>query len=255
MRNIYIYALVDPRDDTIRYIGKTIQSLEKRMKSHLRRRDGTRRARWIEELSASQQKPSIHILEVIRANKDWEKRERWWIAHGMDEGWPLTNVSDGGEGRAPGHYKSSITRKRQSDAMKAAWARGAYRSRDTEEWRKKISIAKKGTVIFPEHRAKISRANKGKKCNEKLKRYLSETRRGEDGPMFGRKHSPETIAEYRTLRKGEANSNAKLTTEKVLEIRRRHASGEGSYASLAKDHSVSKSTIAHVVKRLIWASI
>ena len=132
---------------------------------------------------------------------------------------------------------------------------GAYRSRDTEEWRKKISIARKGIVISTEHRAKISAANKGKSCSEEFRRHLSETRQGEDNPMFGRKHSPETIAGYKTLRRGETNSNAKLTTRKVLEIRRKHSSGEGSYATLAKDYNVNKSTIAHIVKRLIWASI
>lgn len=43
-------------------------------------------------------------------------QERWWIAFGRGCGWPLTNLTDGGEG-TPGHVKTPEQLERLSAAM------------------------------------------------------------------------------------------------------------------------------------------
>jgi hypothetical protein len=58
------------------------------------------------------------------------------------------------------------------------------------------------------------------------------------------------ISKGRTV-KGEASVHAKLTEAKVLEIRRRRASGE-SLVSLAKEFGVAYPTICGVVYRKTW---
>lgn len=69
--------------------------------------------------------------------------------------------------------------------------------------------------------------------------------RGDDNPA--RKH-PELLA------RGEQHGRAKLTDEKVREIRRCHAVGTSMYR-LAKDHGVSKRCIEGVVKRMTWRHV
>ncbi len=53
---------------------------------------------------------------------------------------------------------------------------------------------------------------------------------------------------------GEGNGQAKLTEEKVRDIRRRVAAGE-SRASVAREHGISKSALADVVRLRSWRHV
>lgn len=55
--------------------------------------------------------------------------------------------------------------------------------------------------------------------------------------------------------RGEDNRNSVLTETKVREIRRRHAAGDGSWRSLAREYRVNKSTIERVLTRKTWTHI
>jgi len=94
---VYIYALVDPRNDEIRYIGKSID-IERRYASHLGdKTSNTGKVAWIGRLAEAGMVPDIKILET--ANEiNWATRESWWIKHGLDKNWRLFNISMGGEG-------------------------------------------------------------------------------------------------------------------------------------------------------------
>jgi hypothetical protein len=97
----YIYALVDPRTKLIRYIGKTINGTA-RTNRHNRLAENTgntMRKRWLYSLLSKGMRAHVVILEWTTANAtSGSKRERWWIAFGKREGWPLTNMTDGGDG-------------------------------------------------------------------------------------------------------------------------------------------------------------
>lgn len=96
-RVTYIYALRDPRDRTVHYIGKS-NNPRLRLISHLEDKEtNQRKTAWIDELAALGLKPDLDILEDV-ALLEWQKAERSWIAHGFAEGWPLTNISAGGGG-------------------------------------------------------------------------------------------------------------------------------------------------------------
>ncbi len=94
MAIVEIYALKDPRDGVIRYIGKANDSA-KRFKSHMR--DSARRNtpvyKWIRELISLGLKPEIEVIE--RVSKDsWPEKEKSHIAKiGLDN---LLNVAIGG---------------------------------------------------------------------------------------------------------------------------------------------------------------
>lgn len=53
--------------------------------------------------------------------------------------------------------------------------------------------------------------------------------------------------------RGEENHHARLTTDKVLDIRRRRAAKSASLNELARQYGVSKAAICHIVARRSWA--
>lgn len=92
----FIYALVDPRDNQIRYIGKT-DNPERRLAMHMRDKDICHRTNWLKGLIAVGSKPAMTIIEEVAEGQSWEDRERHWIAHYRSLGCKLTNMTDGGE--------------------------------------------------------------------------------------------------------------------------------------------------------------
>ena len=94
---VFIYALIDPRDYKIRYIGKSI-SPGQRYEQHMHDKEyNAGKIGWIEGLQIRNMQPVMKILEVAN-EKNWKKRERWWIVRGREFGWPLLNISPGGDG-------------------------------------------------------------------------------------------------------------------------------------------------------------
>ena len=95
MSAVYIYGLKDPRTNEIRYVGKT-NNPRRRLEFHLAMKDVNRhKVNWLEDLKRDGAKPVMVILEQTD-DKNWGKREKYWIATGRASGWPLTNIADGG---------------------------------------------------------------------------------------------------------------------------------------------------------------
>lgn len=93
----YIYALIDPDTDDVRYIGKSIRP-HQRLKDHMNDTSFCHRAHWLQGLKAKGKKPLVLILDRAPEGGDWQSAERYWIALGRDLGWPLTNNTSGGDG-------------------------------------------------------------------------------------------------------------------------------------------------------------
>ena len=92
----YVYALIDPRDDTMRYIGMTrnvcswlIQHTKDVSKS-------TSKGAWLNELAQLGLSPELEVLETIPGSKDSSvmasQRERHWIKELLRQGIPLVNI-------------------------------------------------------------------------------------------------------------------------------------------------------------------
>ncbi len=97
----FIYGLKDPLTKEIRYIGKS-DSPSSRYQNHLSMSaaDVNRHKKnWIKSLQQQMMRPELVILERVN-DESWEERERWWIAKGRKDGWPLTNLSEGGRSYA-----------------------------------------------------------------------------------------------------------------------------------------------------------
>lgn len=60
--------------------------------------DDTHRSRWISQLLELELLPELLILDDDMIDEDAFAREVEWIAWGRACGWPLTNMTDGGDG-------------------------------------------------------------------------------------------------------------------------------------------------------------
>jgi hypothetical protein len=71
---------------------------------------------WIQSLRQNSLVPRIMLLQDV-PNDQWATAERYWIAYYRSLGCPLTNGTDGGEGKL-GHPTSVATRAKLSAATK-----------------------------------------------------------------------------------------------------------------------------------------
>jgi hypothetical protein len=153
-----IYGLFDPRTNELRYVGKTDQTLKDRLKAHIGRRNLTSKrhsSRWISGIINSGARPEIFEIEKVPPGWDWKECEEFWIEYFKSIGCRLTNISSGGEGASGS--------KRSPEFIENIRAKMTGRTFD-DEWRRKISVAKKGRQTQPQTQETIS-----KRC-ESIKR-------------------------------------------------------------------------------------
>jgi len=150
-----------------------------------------------------------------------------------------------------GKNHSKEAKQKMSESKK-----GKHRS---EETRQKMSDALKGEKhhnfgkhLSEETRQKISESQKGKHRSEETRQKISEPSKGEKNGHYGKHHSEESRQKMSEARKGEKSSSAKLTWEKVNEIREKYKTGKFSYAKLAKEYEVSPSAIQYIIENRTW---
>src|SRR5260370_35738751 len=92
-REYQVYALIDPRDKTTRYVGISKDALV-RLAQHLNEVENRKRA-WLFDLKQQGLQPDIEILEIVTSNQDVVslafEREEYWIQSFLDAGAHLTN--------------------------------------------------------------------------------------------------------------------------------------------------------------------
>jgi predicted GIY-YIG superfamily endonuclease len=138
----YIYKLIDPITNDIRYVGYT-KSPKKRIWEHIRdvkKGIKTYKCDWIRNLMSKNCEPILEIISEIRLIKEFKEL-----------GYKLTNLTDGGDGQ------NGV--KLRKDHPVIMWNKGKEKS---EETKRKISEANKGKKLSSEHREKLSKAKIGK---------------------------------------------------------------------------------------------
>jgi len=160
---IYIYALVDPFTDQIRYIGKSIRPRE-RLVNHCNDKSKTWRTNWIQSVLARGARPKLCILEELDEGTDWQQSERAWIARGREQGWPLTNCTDGGDGllNPPEEVREKmrrtwIGRKHRPESL-IKIGQASKGRKHTQAHKEKMRILMTGRVFNEDWRFKISKS-------------------------------------------------------------------------------------------------
>lgn len=92
---VYIYGLVDPRSNELRYIGKTID-LGQRYRDHLKDKTTGHRGNWLRSLKRAGVKPVMVEIEQTD-QENWAAAERFYIAFFRHAGCNLINSTDGGD--------------------------------------------------------------------------------------------------------------------------------------------------------------
>lgn len=155
---VAIYALIDPRINECRYVGKTINELPVRLGKHLGDKRPSRRRAWLTHLLNAGVKPSIICLEHAPI-ADQDDAEIFWIAYMKSLGANLVNGTLGGDGGV------MTPEAKKKHAEKAASA----------EVRAAISISSKRAWADPKHKARVSKAiSEARMNNPEMRRRHSE---------------------------------------------------------------------------------
>lgn len=196
---LIIYGLTDPRTGETRYIGKSTKGL-KRPREHGRKGRGNGWCKnWVASLINLGLKCGIEVLECCETLDELNAAEVRWIKKGREDGWRLTNLTNGGEG-TPGLVKSPATRRKLSIAATERQADPEVRERVrqqllghevSEETREKIRQSLEGRKLPRTHAENIQKALKGRVFSDEHRRKLSEAasrRTGQGGRTFTEEH-------------------------------------------------------------------
>lgn len=187
-----------------KYIGITKYSLEERFYQHIKR--GFLLTEAIKKYG--KEKFSIELIEEVESAERAYELEIFYIKKYNTKAPFGYNLTDGGDGIF-GWQPSDEYRKECSERAKELHKNkkvGMYGKKHNDETKRKISEASKGNknclgrILSEETKLKISTSNKGKTVSESTKKKISENHydiSGEKNPMYGKKHSPETIEKIR----------------------------------------------------------
>ncbi len=162
-KKVVVYALKEPNNGPIRYVGQTTVSLKHRLSQHIcsaQRENKTYVHKWINKLLRQGLSPNIIL---IQPDAELHISEQKWIQKLSEAGFRLTNLSDGGDGN-PGY-------------------------KHTEESKQKIAKALKGNKNSVGHQWTP---------NESFKQRCRERNLGEKNPNFGKPRLKSTKLKIRT---------------------------------------------------------
>jgi hypothetical protein len=138
----YIYILIDPRDESVRYVGKS-NNPKKRYPQHINeaKLKNNKKANWLKSLSSKSLLPELVIIdEVDRAN--WQFWEQHYISLFKSWGFRLTNQTIGGGAEYDfylnGRKQPEETKIKRAESLKKFWEGNIY-SEMNEKRKSKIS--------------------------------------------------------------------------------------------------------------------
>jgi len=94
---VNIYKLIHPETLEVRYVGKTVESLKRRLSKHINNRmNNSKVNKWIRKLIRNKQYPIIELIEQT-TDDVWIEREMYWIDYYRQKNCNLMNITPGGE--------------------------------------------------------------------------------------------------------------------------------------------------------------
>lgn len=199
---VIIYGLADPRDEKIRYVGKTDDPVV-RLRLHIweASRNDTRKSLWLRTLAGDGIKPAMITLEVVPAGTDWGEVEKRHIALLKQAGADLLNETSGGQGvpdDARGKkWRAAIAASHIDNPRRAAGAKKAAEKmrgrKHSPETLAKMSAALKGRKLSADHVAKMSARHKGKTISAE---HIERLRQALTGRPLSREHREKIKARW-----------------------------------------------------------
>jgi hypothetical protein len=199
MYKVYLIANIKNKK---KYVGITKFSIEERFVQHTKR--GFLLTEAIQKYG--EQNFSIELVEEVESAERAYELEIFYIQKYNTKVPNGYNLTDGGDGIF-GWEASEEYRQECSERVKLLHKEkkvGMYGKKHSEETKKKMSASSKGKSkpwligrnVSEETRDKIRRNNLGRTLSEETRKKISENHHdisGKNNPMYGKKHSPETI--------------------------------------------------------------
>lgn len=197
MYKIYLITNIENKKQ---YVGITKFSLEERFSQHIKR--GFILTEAIQKYG--HQKFSIKLIEEVESAERAYELEQYYIKQYDTKVPNGYNLTDGGDGIF-GWESSEEYRQECSERVKQLHKEkkvGMYGKNHSEETKKKMSASAKGNKnclgrkLSDESKQKIREKHLRKVVSEETKKKISQNHHdisGKNNPMFGKKHSPETI--------------------------------------------------------------
>jgi len=154
-RKVWIYGLIDPRNNEVKYVGKTFR-LERRFKDHLNEKSNTLKTAWIGKLKKLNLIPELFILDETNIEK-CDNLEIYWICQMKTWGFSLKNMTNGGDGSygvKPWNkglkgifHHTNESKKKMSDKRKGKELTWLKNRKVSDEERMKMSLYRKGRKL------------------------------------------------------------------------------------------------------------
>lgn len=195
-RRVKIYVLKDPNTLEIRYVGKTVRSLSRRLGNHVANAKGHKHnkhlSHWILKLLTEGKRPIIEMIEECD-HTIWQEREKFWISQYSN----LINLTEGGDG-CEGFLHDEATKEKCRLANLG--------KKHTDEFKKNMSKRLKGVSLTEEHKAHIGDANRGRKASLETRKKLSEAHKGHYPTPETREKHKKAIQAWWNKRRGVSES-------------------------------------------------
>lgn len=106
METVFIYALVDPRNEQVRYIGKSKDPIDRYRNHYNSARDkNTHKRNWINNLRKDGLRPELLVIDEVESD-NWVFWECFYISLYKSYGFNLVNYTSGGDGSTFGNNGS-----------------------------------------------------------------------------------------------------------------------------------------------------
>ena len=190
-RKVKIYVLKHPDTLEVKYVGKTVRKLSKRLGNHVANAKGNKHnkhlSNWILSILKENKRPIIELIEECN-HSNWEEREKYWISCYPN----LVNLTQGGDG-CVGFLHDEKTKEK---LRKINLGR-----KHTASFKEAMSKRLKGVSFSEEHKAKIALANTGRKASAETRNKLSESHKGIKQSDESRRKRSEAIKAWWAKRK------------------------------------------------------
>jgi hypothetical protein len=153
MQTTFIYALICPKTNHVKYIGKA-DNVNRRLRQHIyqSKYSDSNKNTWIKNLLKENYKPEIEIIDEVLF-EDWGYWEDFWIKYFKFLGFNLINEMNGGHGYGK-HSQETIEKIRKSQLGEnnpmygKPSSKGMLGKKHSKETKLKISKANKGRINY-----------------------------------------------------------------------------------------------------------
>lgn len=147
-----------------KYVGKT-KCFNTRIKQHLNKDRFIYKSyfyNWLNKQLSEDKEYFIDVLEEVN-DSNWKEQEKYWIKHIKENGYKLTNMTDGGDGNNNQVFTEESKEKRRQKMLG---------HKLSEQTKKLISESHKGKIVLESTKEKLREINLGKPCPEHVKKLF-----------------------------------------------------------------------------------